>query len=166
MTHMTDLLFSWCTCCGNQSWSHLSLYSRDVKFVLSTRYKSKRTKKSKWWLSVWTRSCLRALQPVLPCTPMEVVRVKLQNWTSIKADMICDALCYYNLCVFPSKETQHNVWKKKLFIFPYFFFFFFLSWSQSQHYNVIKWQIYKIKLTDAYTSLCHDQTQKRSPRVL
>lgn len=152
---MTDLLFSWCTCCENQSWSRLSLYSRDVKFVLRTHYKSKQTKKSKKWHSVWTRSCLPALQPALLHGSGSLKDAKLDL---NKADMICDALCYYNLCVFPSKETQHNVWKKKKNLYSRIFFF--LSWSQSQHYNVIKWQIYKIKLTDAYTSLYHDQTQK------
>lgn len=76
-----------------------------------------------------------------------------------KAHLICDAFIIIIFVCFRTRRHDTTFWKKKSFIFPYIFF---LLLSHA-HYNVIKWQIYKIKLsTDAYTSLHHDQTQKKS----
>lgn len=89
---------------------------------------------------------------------MEVVRLKMQNWTSIKPTRYVMPCVIIIFVCFQARRRNTMFGKKKKIYIPVFFFF--LSWSQSQHYNVIKWQIYKIKLTDAYTSLYHDQTQK------
>lgn len=56
---------------------------------------------------------------------MEVVRVKMQNWTSIKADMICDALCYYNLLCVSKQGDATQCLEKEIIYIPVFFLFFF-----------------------------------------